>query len=68
MDALQTSNRNGFLTTNLNILMMLLYNQRIHITTLILKIQMSACTREKRFDIVSRSIGNYSYTVSSAEL
>ena len=38
MDALRTSNRNGFLTTNLNILMMLLYNQRIHITTLLLKI------------------------------
>ena len=37
MDALQTSNRNGFLTTNLNILMMLLYNQIIHITNLFLK-------------------------------
>ena len=27
MDALRTSNRNGFLTKNMNILMMLLYNQ-----------------------------------------
>ena len=38
MDALQASNLNDFLTPNLNILMILLYNQRIHISTLLLKI------------------------------